>query len=107
MTSGGKRYPAKADLGAGRTGGCRRDLIARVSLMPTPAANATVPLDVVHYPLTDYQRPSDASMSRIADEYDRLPKPVLIFCSAAIDRTTPVAAFIVRLERPAGGAASS
>jgi hypothetical protein len=64
-------------------------------------------LDVVHYPLTDYQRPSDASMSRIGDEYDRLPKPVLIFCSAAIDRTTPVAAFIVRLERPAGGAASS
>src|SRR6266496_2269017 len=43
MTSGGNRYPEKADLGAGRTGGCRRDLIARVSLMPTPAANATVP----------------------------------------------------------------
>src|SRR6266498_5639243 len=43
MTSGGKRYPAKAELGAGRTGECRRDLIARVSLMPTPAANATVP----------------------------------------------------------------
>src|SRR6266545_1709084 len=39
MTSGGKRCPAKAELGAGRTGGCRRDLIARVSLMPTPAAN--------------------------------------------------------------------
>jgi hypothetical protein len=43
MTSGGKRYPAKANLGAGRTGGRRRDLIARVSPMPTPAANATVP----------------------------------------------------------------
>src|SRR6266511_353531 len=43
MTSGGKRYPAKADLGAGRTGGCRRDLIARVYLMPTLGANATVP----------------------------------------------------------------
>src|SRR6266545_7416012 len=43
MTSGGNRYPAKADLDAGRTGGCRRDLIARVSLMPTPAANATEP----------------------------------------------------------------
>src|SRR6266542_2621198 len=43
MTSGGKRYPAKAEYGAGRTGRCRRDLIARVSLMRTPAANATVP----------------------------------------------------------------
>ncbi len=47
MTSGGKRYPAKAELGAGRTGGCRRDLIALVSLMPTPAANATVPFEVL------------------------------------------------------------
>ena len=46
MTSGGNRYPAKAELGAGRTGGCRRDLIARVSLMPTPTANATVPPDL-------------------------------------------------------------
>src|SRR6266508_470099 len=43
MTSGGNRYPEKADLGAGRTGRCRRDLIARVSLMPAPVANATVP----------------------------------------------------------------
>src|SRR6266508_2793848 len=51
MTSGGKRYPAKAELGAGRTGGCRRDLIARVSLMPTPAANATVPPRSFFHPL--------------------------------------------------------
>jgi hypothetical protein len=43
MTSGGKRYPAKAELGAGRTGGRWRDLIELVSLMPMPAANATVP----------------------------------------------------------------
>src|SRR6266540_5297152 len=43
MTSGGNRYPEKADRGAGRTGRCRSDLIARVSLMPTPVANATVP----------------------------------------------------------------
>jgi hypothetical protein len=37
-------------------------------------------------------------MQRIAEEYDRLQKPVLLFCSAAIDRTTPVAAFITRRE---------
>jgi hypothetical protein len=41
-------------------------------------------------------------MSEIADDYDRLTKPVLVFCSAAIDRTTPVAAFIVRRERTLG-----
>jgi hypothetical protein len=43
MTSGGKRYPEKADLGAGRTGRSRRVLIVRVSPRPTPIANATVP----------------------------------------------------------------
>src|SRR6266545_8138437 len=48
MTSGGKRYPEKADRGTDRTGGCPRDLIARVSLMPMPAANATVPSTAVH-----------------------------------------------------------
>src|SRR6266545_396355 len=37
------RYTENADRRAGRTGRCRRDLIARVSLMPTPVANATVP----------------------------------------------------------------
>lgn len=30
-------------------------------------------------------------------EYNRLPKPVLIHCSAAIDRSPPVAAYIVRM----------
>src|SRR6266542_6905430 len=33
MTSGGKRYPVKAEAGAGRGRGWQRDLIARVSLM--------------------------------------------------------------------------
>jgi len=28
--------------------------------------------------------------------FSKLPKPVLLHCSAAIDRTTPVAAFIVQ-----------
>jgi hypothetical protein len=42
MTSGGKRYPAKADLGAGQRQGCWRDL-APVSVTDTPTTNATVP----------------------------------------------------------------
>ena len=31
--------------------------------------------------------------------FDRLPKPVLLHCSAGIDRTSPVAAFIIT-QRP-------
>ena len=50
MTAGGKRNPAKAELGAGRTGSWRRDLIARVSLLPTPAANATAPIRAAGLP---------------------------------------------------------
>jgi hypothetical protein len=56
MTSGGKRYPAKADLGAGRTRGRRRDLIARVSLMPMQAANATVPDRLIHNGVDETRR---------------------------------------------------
>jgi len=33
MTSGGNRYPAKAEAGTGRGRGWQRDVIARVSLM--------------------------------------------------------------------------
>jgi hypothetical protein len=49
---------------------------------------------VRHFPMADYQRPSPKDMQRVLTEYDKLPKPVLIQCSAGIDRTTPVAAFI-------------
>ena len=57
-----------------------------------------VGLEVVHRPLTDYKRPPDSVMEGIAADFDELQKPVLVFCSAAIDRTTPVAAFLVRRE---------
>ena len=46
-------------------------------------------------PLTDYQTPSESQMERILEAFDRMPKPVLLQCSAAIDRTSPVAAYIV------------
>ena len=50
----------------------------------------------VHIPLTDYQPPSDCAKRRVLEAYDRMPKPVLIHCSAGIDRTSPIAAHIVR-----------
>jgi protein tyrosine phosphatase (PTP) superfamily phosphohydrolase (DUF442 family) len=50
--------------------------------------------NVRHYPLTDYKRPSQKAMEEILRFFDDLPKPVLLHCSAAIDRTTPIAAFI-------------
>jgi len=59
--------------------------------------------NVKHFPLTDYQRPTDALMNQVLEEFDRLPKPVLIQCSAAIDRTTPVAAFIAARREPMAG----
>jgi hypothetical protein len=51
---------------------------------------------VYHFPLTDYQRPSPEEMQQILEGYDGLPKPVIIHCSAGIDRSTPVAAFIIQ-----------
>jgi len=51
-------------------------------------------LKVCHISTPDYQRPAPELMNRAADAFRSLPKPVLIHCSAAIDRTTPIVAFI-------------
>ena len=59
--------------------------------------------DVSNFPMTDYQQPARALMDRVLQVFDRLPKPVLIQCSAAIDRTTPVAAFIAARRDPTAG----
>lgn len=50
--------------------------------------------NVRHFPMTDYQRPNESYMQKVLEAFNELPKPVLLHCSAAIDRTTPVAAFI-------------
>ncbi len=52
-------------------------------------------LQVEYFPLTDYQRPPESEMEKILRAFTVLPKPVLVHCSAGIDRTTPVAAYIV------------
>jgi hypothetical protein len=52
--------------------------------------------EVVHQPLTDYQRPDDDQLDQALAAFKQLPKPVLVFCSAAIDRTPPVVAHLAR-----------
>ena len=53
---------------------------------------------VATVPCTDCQRPSEDQMRQVLDAFRRLPKPVLLHCSAAIDRTAPVAAYICASE---------
>ena len=52
-------------------------------------------LEVTHIPTTDYQRPRVTAMKKVLNAFDQLPRAVLLHCSAAIDRTTPVAAFLL------------
>lgn len=47
-----------------------------------------------HIPMADYQEPSEDDKERVLRAFDQLPKPVLVHCSAGIDRTSPVAAYI-------------
>jgi protein tyrosine phosphatase (PTP) superfamily phosphohydrolase (DUF442 family) len=54
---------------------------------------------VCHFPMTDYQRPQESSMEKILLAYNEFPKPVLLHCSAGIDRSAPVAAYIALNQR--------
>lgn len=59
-------------------------------------------LEVASVPCTDYQRPSDDQMRKVLAAFQSFPKPTLLHCSAAIDRTAPVAGFILQhMERAA------
>ena len=51
--------------------------------------------DFCHIPLKDYQTPSESDMERVLGAFNQMPKPMLLHCSAAIDRTSPIAAYIV------------
>lgn len=51
-------------------------------------------LQVKSIPCTDYQEPSDQKKLRVLEAFRSLPQPVLLHCSAGIDRTSPVAAFL-------------
>lgn len=45
-------------------------------------------------PCTDYKTPTAERLCRVLEAYQLLPGPVLLHCSAGIDRTAPVAAFL-------------
>jgi len=51
---------------------------------------------VAHIPIADYQTPpiAEHALRNILREFKKLPKPVLIHCSAGIDRTGAAIAFI-------------
>lgn len=54
-------------------------------------------LIVTHIPVDDYREPplTDSQLEQVLDAFSRNPKPVLIHCSAGIDRTGAAVSFIV------------
>jgi hypothetical protein len=55
-------------------------------------------LEVKSIPCTDYQKPDDQQKHQVLEAFQNLPGPVLLHCSAGIDRTSPVAAFLSERE---------
>lgn len=51
------------------------------------------------FPLTDCICPTPLDMEKVLELFDSLPKPILIHCSAGIDRTAPIAAYIFSKRR--------
>lgn len=56
-------------------------------------------LAVESIPCMDYQPPTDEQNNLVWAAFRTLPSPVLLHCSASIDRTLPVAAFTVEQEK--------
>ncbi len=54
-------------------------------------------LVVTHIPVDDYREPplTDTQLAQVLDAFIRNPKPVLIHCSAGIDRTGAAVRFIL------------
>lgn len=51
-------------------------------------------LRVSHQPMKDYKPPEQSQLDLVLEAFEALPKPVLLHCSAGIDRIAPAAAFI-------------
>lgn len=69
----------------------------------------SVGFEVRHVPWSDpahggygnFQTEVEEKRPVLLEAYDQLPKPVLVHCSAAIDRSPPVVAYVVLKRRPA------
>lgn len=51
-------------------------------------------LTVSHQPMKDYKPPEQRRLDLVLEAFEALPKPVLLHCSAGVDRIAPAAAFI-------------
>lgn len=59
--------------------------------------------DPAHTGYDNFQSEVEEKRPVLLEAYDQLPKPVLVHCSAAIDRSPPVVAYVVLKRGTAGG----
>jgi len=57
--------------------------------------------DPAHIGYTNFDTEIEEKRLVLLEAYDQLPKPVLVHCSAAIDRSPPVVAYVVLKQRTA------
>jgi protein-tyrosine phosphatase len=51
--------------------------------------------DPAHSGYVNFQTQVEEKRTALLEAYDQLPKPILVHCSAAIDRSPPVIAYVV------------